>query len=359
MFPYWILFTIPAWLAINSTHTRVLSSIKWSQLWLLFFLFIVLMIGFRHDVGGDWGNYLDKINDTARYSLQQVISNSEAGYALLNFLTAGTGFGIYLVNTACALIFAWGLIEFSRNQPRPWLAITVAIPYLVIVVAMGYTRQGTAIGFCMLGMVALFNGKIMRFIVFVLLAATFHKSAVILVPLAALAADRNKLWTISWVLLLSLLVYYLYEDAIVDTYKYRYIDREAQSSGAVIRCLMNVVPAILFLFLRGRFNRIVVFKKEVVFWTFISLLAIVLFCLLPLSFSSTAIDRFGLYLIPLQLFVFSRFPEAFGNAKGGNHSLVLAVVLYSALVQLVWLLFALHAGAWLPYQFYPWVWLTQ
>jgi hypothetical protein len=71
--------------------------------------------------------------------------------------------------------------------------------------------------------------------------------------------------------------------------------------------------------------------------------------------SSTAVDRVALYWIPLQLFVLSRLPDAMSQRPGLNSIWVQLVVAYSAAVLFVWLFFASHAFAWLPYQFYPWV----
>lgn len=60
----------------------------------------------------------------------------------------------------------------------------------------------------------------------------------------------------------------------------------------------------------------------------------------------------ALYFIPLQLFVFGQLPTI---AKSINvrTAIVLGILLYYALVQFVWLNFAAHAYAWLPYQFMP------
>jgi hypothetical protein len=46
-------------------------------------------------------------------------------------------------------------------------------------------------------------------------------------------------------------------------------------------------------------------------------------------------------------------PEVFGSRTGRNTLFTVAVVLYYALIQFVWLNYASHAFAWLPYQFYP------
>ena len=50
---------------------------------------------------------------------------------------------------------------------------------LVVVVAMGFTRQAAAIGFLMLAFAAFSEKSLVRFLIFVALATTFHKTAVI------------------------------------------------------------------------------------------------------------------------------------------------------------------------------------
>jgi len=307
------------------------------------------MIGLRHEVGGDWWNYLGHIEMVAA-PLQEALSEGDPAYSLLNWLAAETGLGVYFVNTVCAVLFAWGLVAFCRAQPRPWLALVVAVPYLVTVVAMGYTRQGTAIGLAMLGLVALSDRKTLRFVVFVVLAAAFHKSAVILMPLAILAGTKRRIWTAFWVGLSSLLFYVLLLQESVEVLKINYLEAEYQSQGAAIRVAMNAVPAVLFLWFRRRF---VMPQEERTFWIWMSLVALVFVVLLAVLPSSTAVDRVALYWIPLQLFVLSRLPDAIGKPNGLNSLLVKGVVAYSAAVLFVWLFFADHAFAWLPYQFYP------
>jgi hypothetical protein len=81
--------------------------------------------------------------------------------------------------------------------------------------------------------------------------------------------------------------------------------------------------------------------------------------LLKISPSSTAVDRVALYWIPLQLFVLSSLPDTLGIKGGKNSVWVYAVVAYSATVHFVWLVFADSAAGWLPYQFFPWIWLWK
>lgn len=228
----------------------------------------------------------------------------------------------------------------------------MAVPYLVTVVAMGYTRQGVAIGLAMLGLTALMNGSMLRFFFSVALAAAFHKSAVILVPLAMFAASKSRFLKLLAVLVFTSSLFFLLLQESVDSLTKNYIEAEYESSGAAIRIAMNAVPAAIFLFFRDRFR---LPSSQLAFWTWMSLGALGFVVLLLVSPSSTAVDRVALYWIPLQLFVWSRLPDALGRFGKRNPLWVFAVVGYSAAVQFVWLFFGSHAFAWLPYQFYPWV----
>ena len=350
MLPYWLLFFLVAVRASTSLRPALTSSSRLPAPWRLMFTVLVLMIGLRHEVGGDWATYANHVIEAGHQSLPEALRKGDPAYSLLNWMAAKSGLGPYFVNTVCATLFAWGLVVFCRAQPRPWLALVVAVPYLVTVVAMGYTRQGTAIGLAMLGLVALSDRKLLRFVVFVGLAATFHKSAVILMPLAVLAGTRKKLWTAFWVGLSSVLFYLLLLQDSVDALTESYIGTQYDSSGAAIRIAMNAVPAALFLWFRRRF---VMPVADRIFWTWMSLGALAFIGLLVVSPSSTAVDRVALYWIPLQLFVLSRLPDALGKPNGRNGILVRWVVAYGAAVLLVWLMFATHAQYWLPYQFYP------
>jgi hypothetical protein len=357
MTPYWLLFFLAAWLASSNLQPVQLTTARMPAVWLAMFVVLGLMIGLRHQVGGDWVTYLEHLTRSRYETLQETLEGGDPAYMLLNWFAAQMDLGVYFVNLVCAGLFTWGLLVFCRAQPLPWLALTVAVPYLITVVAMGYTRQATAIGLAMLGLAALADQKILRFVVFVVLAALFHKTAVILIPLAVLGSAEKRLWSAVWVSISAVLFYELLLQDSVESLRSGYLEAEYASSGAAIRVAMNAVPAALFLLLRKHFDMP---QPMRVFWTWMSVGAIGFVGLLVVSSSSTAVDRVALYWIPLQLFVLSRLPDALSRARGTPQAVwVKAVVAYSAAVLFVWLFFAVHAFAWLPYQFYPWVMLWE
>jgi hypothetical protein len=350
--PYWLIFSIPAFASLfeQSPYRRGYRR-ESGLLFLLTILLICLFIGLRYKVGGDWTSYVNHLFLASTIEFSDIPAAGDPGYVLLNWLASRLGGGLWLVNSICAALFSWGLLSFTKAQPRPWLALSIAIPYLVIVVAMGYTRQGVAIGLAMQGLVALGGGRSnLRFVFWVMAAATFHKSAVLMIPLAALAENRGRLWTMLWIGGASVVGYFTLLDSSVDRLMYGYVEREYDSSGASIRIAMNALPALLLLFYRRRFDMP---SHEKRLWLLMAILALALVPALVISPSSTAVDRVGLYLIPLQLMVLSRVPNAFARSEQGVRSISVLVVLYSAAVQFVWLNYASHANAWVPYQLYP------
>ena len=361
MWPYWVLFLIPAFWAVSRlkpVHCTALTvqQERRPEAWRVIYFFLVLMVGLRHEVGGDWSNYIDMLESYTDTTTADRFGFQDPAFVLFNSLAVWTGTGVYLLNLLSAVFFSWGLLVFCRAQPRPWLALVVAVPYLITVVAMGYTRQGVAIGIAMVAMVALGEGRTLRFILLIAFAALFHKSAIILVPMAVLASTKRRVITLVWVAVAGLILFVLLLKEATSFLIYGYIESQYQSSGAAIRIAMNALPAALFLIFRKRFQ---LSPEQLPFWTWMAWSALLFIVLLIVSPSSTAVDRVALYWIPLQLFVLSRLPNALGQRAGKNAAWVYVVVAYSAAVHFVWLVYADTAFAWLPYQFYPWVWLWQ
>lgn len=355
---YWLLLLVPWLAAIGGPRVSSASLAKrsWGLGFQLFFALLLLSVGWRHQVGGDWGNYLPTIDAALQQSLAEAIAQSgDTAYNALTWLSAHAGAGIYGVNLVCALVFAYGLMVFCHNSPRPWLSLAVAVPYLVIVVAMGYTRQGVAIGLIMLALVALDKGSLVKFIAWVAVAALFHKTALILIPLAIFAGRKNWVALVG-VLLTAVLMFVLLLAEYVDSMVAGYITAEYASSGAAFRIAMNALPAAVFLVFRNRFD---LTDTQRVFWTWMAFGGLAFIGMLAVSPSSTAVDRVALYWIPLQLYVWSRWPAAMARTNNAQLPWVVGVLLYSLAVQFVWLFYADHSYAWVPYQFYPWVWLWQ
>jgi hypothetical protein len=315
-------------------------------------LFLTVMIGLRYEVGGDWINYESIYADLVYADFVNVVRESDPGYALLNWACAKLGFGVWLVNLVCALIFTWGLVKFVSREPNPWLAVVVAVPYLIIVVAMGYTRQGVAIGLILAGLANFERISLVKFSAYIFAAAVFHKSAIIILPLVALSADRNRTRTAIMLAVTAVVLYYLLVQDQIDRMLTNYVEAGYSSQGAAIRVGMNLPPAVLFLLLRKRF---VMTEQQRLLWRNFSLAAALALFLLLTTASSTAVDRMALYIIPLQMVVLARLPGVLAQTPVSRTLILILVLAYSAVIQFVWLNYAVNASGWVPYQNYLWL----
>jgi hypothetical protein len=112
---------------------------------------------------------------------------------------------------------------------------------------------------------------------------------------------------------------------------------------------MCVVPAVILLRWRRQFLFV---DAEARLWVWFSLIALALLVLVIATPATTAVDRLGLYALPLQLVVFAHLPDVFGVPGRRNEDLVWGVLFYCAAAEFVWLNFATNAHAWVPYRFY-------
>lgn len=343
MTPYWLLFSYFGLGALftNPANTRRVGSALFFALGVAVLL---LMIGLRDHVGGDWVPYETIFRRASHWSLATAVSRGDPAYMALNWLAHRAGADVWLVNLGCAAVFAWGLSRFAQVQPDPWLSALVAIPYLVIVIAMGYTRQGAAIGVVMAGLAALQRGaSSMKFAAYVGVAALFHSTAVMVLPLVALATRENRFFNL---LSAASSTYLLFTFFLGDNFDYfinGYIDRAYNSQGALIRVMMGVVPGVIFLTRQYRFG---FDDPQRRLWRNFSIAALIFLVLLYVLPSSTAVDRLALYIIPLQIAVLGRIPIAFPNFRLAR----LSIMLFLFAVQFTWLNFAVYAQLWIPYR---------
>ena len=342
MIVYWLILLIPALALLHPS--RVDFNLQKILLW-AFGLVLILAIGFRHEVGGDWYRYLFVHSYLDTGTFIQNFKWNDAGYELFYWISMHVFNGIYFANFASAIVFVFGLIRFCRIMPMPWLALLVSIPFLVVVVAMGYTRQAAAVGLLMLALVSLIKEKRINFYIYIFLGALFHKSLIIMLFMDFFY-NRKKIGILSIIALVLLASSFIisllpwYEHLI-----YYYVTTQFhQSEGAVIRVVMSTFAGIIFLIFRKRFRE--VFHDENL-WLIFSLISI---ALLPLAFYySTFIDRIAIFFIPLQLVIFSRVPVLIYSTYYRTIFIVATITLYVC-VLFVWLNFANHAYLWVPYK---------
>ena len=357
LWAYWLLFLTPASLAVLPIKfDKNINSILWAIVGLL----CILIIGLRFEVGGDWDNYLGKL-DTARlieFSMTHVLESSfgnAIGYMIINWVALQLGWGIYFVNTFCATAFIVGLVLFCRKQPFPWIALAVAIPYMTCAVAMGYTRQSAAIGFLLMGLSILRPGNELKYFILILFGSLFHLSIIITLPLIIFAREK-----VHWLAypLIGLFIYAVFNMmaqittrggatmlegmAVITEYT-----RTRQSAGGALRTYLNAVPVFVSLFYWKRIKMISADYKIIKWMAIACLLAIP-----ALSIGPTLIDRLGLYLMPIQVALWPRI-IAVQRTMLLRSSWTAMILSFYGLVLYVFFHYAVHSHLWIPYRMWP------
>jgi hypothetical protein len=346
LYPYWLLFI---YFAVGALAVSVSSQARRVPAPIFFIIGVtatILLIGLRYRVGGDWYTYLSYFRSMGSYDFGEALFLGDPGYQAISWMAYHLGGGIWLVNLVCGAILAWGLTRFALTQKNPWLVFLVAVPYLINVVSMGYTRQSVAIGIVLAGLASLIRGKggVLRFAVYVFFAALFHRTAVCVLPLVALVSTRFRLVNmVAIAVITSLLFNYLLSDELKGYTLY--IRGHYVSQGANVRVAMMVLAAVLFLAIYRKFPFP---EHEKRIWLNFSVASIAALVVLIISPSSTAVDRTALYLMPLQLAVLPQIPGVYAQRGLGTT----AVVAYSAMIQFVWLNFGENAKSFVPYLWY-------
>lgn len=344
MIPYWFLFGL--WLTGTLLFAREPHSTNSKRAFATACVLTALMIGLRYRVGGDWEPYLQIYETIYFQPLIPALQVSDPGYAFVNWVSASVDGGMWIPNLACGILFVAGVGRLASRQSQPWLAMLVAVPYFIIVVAMGYTRQAAAIGVVCFAIADASENNIRRTVILIGVAALFHKTAVLMLPLVLGPIAMRRVFTavmgaVVFVALFALLLRSQSDQLIAN-----YAQSTYDSQGAGIRVAMNLVAGVVFIAFR---KQMVLSPYQRTFWTLNTALTFVsVFALMSLS-ASSGVDRIALFLIPLQMVAFSQLPRALSKSGKQVPSALIGVIGYCFAVQFVWLNFGENAKSWVPY----------
>jgi hypothetical protein len=316
--------------------------------WVLAGLAYVIFLGLRHEVGGDWGNYLAITDQISRSSLLESMRSLEPLFGLVTWISAGLGMGVYGANVFNAALFTVGLFCFCNRFPNRWLALASATPFLVIVTAMSANRQAVAIGIILLLVTYWSQLGIARRALIIALAGMFHTSAIFLMILVVNDLKIRRIQKIVLMVLFAVFAVWLASRSEMAWERYTTIyvhqTHGAYAPGAMLHVLLNAVPAMIFLLFRRSWS------GKLHNWELMRGLSLLSVALLAISsFMTVAAGRMSLYLFPISIAFFGYLPQYF--TAGASRALVrmVAVVALGA-VLVVWMTNANTAFTFIPYR---------
>lgn len=346
----WLYYSIWVFICFLSLFYKKTDFDK--SIFILFIIFLTIFTGLRFEVGGDWNNYLEIYYYFKGLNFKESLLITDSGYGFFNYLSQIIGFSdTILVNFLCSICFYLSFVIFYRKFENYWISLLVSFPYLILVVSMGYTRQSVAISFFLIAIIYGVEKKLFNFFLFSLLAFIFHKSAIIILMFAPLfflprAFSSNVVflsYTFFSFLIMSSAVYI---SSISGENIYTYKSGEVSSAGAIFRIIVHFLPLLFYIFYRAKIKRVL--SEKIRLFDYLSLL--ILFTLMLAIPFSTLADRFNLYLIIFDIFVFSYL---FTVLNVFNRQVMLGcIIFFNTIMLIIWLNFGAWSHAWLPYENY-------
>ena len=314
-------------------------------IWIFIIFLLSIFIGFRDGIGGDWIHYENFYYTISDLSFFQII-NSSLVYVYINKIAHYLGVQIIGVNFICAILFMFALTFFLNNSKNKWLALAISFPIIILILGMGYTRQGLAFSFSLFLIKALEDKKLFKSIIFIILSILSHKSALFISSfLLFLFLWYHKKY---FYLLLSILIPIFFSFFFLDFYKhlvYFYVGsgQHMYSYGSLPRSLLILLVAILFMIYKKKFKNMT--EYQIFIYTSFAFMIIFLF---PLCFTTSIVaDRLLLYLYPLKL-VFMSFADLKDKTIRFITFIVSSVYFFYFII---WISFGKNSFSWVPYQF--------
>jgi len=164
-------------------------------------LLLIGIAGLRYETGGDWNAYTELFQDFPSFS--RLIGHPadfaehsvEEGFMLLCALVKSLGGTVqhlfFAVTTINILLIACALPKYTKY---PVVALLCYYGILYFQLEMIYIRQATAVALCFFALQYIRPKKIVPYMLLVLLACTFHRVAVLMIPLYFFLDSKLPTW---------------------------------------------------------------------------------------------------------------------------------------------------------------------
>ena len=363
MIPYLILLILPM---IGSTGLIKLKNETNIFLLYSYLVLLIFFIGLRHETGGDWDQYYHNYSSEAaktafsKFDFFYLGLRNDYLYNLISFIFYNFGLSYHYVNFVISIFFVISIYKFAKIQPSVSLALVISFPIVIVIMGMGFTRQGAALSFVIFAFLEIIKKNKFNYCLFSLCAILFHKSSIFLLLMYPLLDNKIKLKNLILALIIFLVFFYLLRQDLINlfhNYLGSNLSRNAEnntalkSQAAIIRVGLNLIASLIFLLFS---KEICSERTERKLFSILSFICIISFFFI-FKFN-VFVDRFNYFIMPIQILVFSRFPFIFNN-KDTILFFKLSISFFYLFIFLIWANFSIHLDAWIPYNNIIFEWL--
>ena len=321
-------------------------------LFILIFIYLLILVGLKFEVGGDWINYLNihsdinqKIFDPYINENYDIFFKTEPIVLLLYIISPN----IFIFNFICAFVFLIGLFLFVSKFQDRFLALAVSIPFLITLVALGYQKQSVAIGLMMIVYYLYLNNEYKLFIIFCFITIFSHYSAFFLILFIFYDLLIVKKFNISFALIF--LIFFFVITFILFSYdyvfrilmnNYIYEQNRPDSHGLIPRLTIQFLSIFLYFISFKFWKKNILLNRIIIFNIFLS------FIVLPfVTLYSTSIDRMLFYFMLIQRMILGNYREILVLKKYILYRF--SIFIFYLFITLLWFNFSYFAAYWVPY----------
>ena len=311
---------------------------------------LVLLAGTRYNVGCDYTGYLLRFGYAGNLtSWDTLLLREEPGFNGLVLAVKEAGLSYSVLILAVSSVYVVCLMRFASLARAPLAFLVLAFPVLVVQLGMSGMRQAMALGFLMLALVSFNHRSRVLTAIWILVAAQFHASAVIFLPMALLVGRHlSTLRILAALVVLGPVVVFLLQDRL-GIYNDRYIEQiygENSSSGAWFRYALVVLP---FIMLARWYRRVeALFPKTIELMRLFMLIA---FVMAPIGLlSSVVLHRLVFYVMPVSIITLLAVSDTLAVSWRMPVIRMAPFAVYGSYI-LVWFTLSGHASlCYVPYQ---------
>lgn len=247
---------------LSTTISSELSVRISGKVWRDIFKWITILIpsitaGIRLNVGTDYNLY--------QKGFQQIINNEttryedfEIGYKFVNKLVAfcnGNFHWVMFIMSFFTILFIYKALYNERKNIRLSYGMMTYM-FLFYQTSLNIVRQSLAISICIYALTCIYTKSVKRYILYIILASLFHKSALICLPVVFIKVifEDIKYKYIRYIVY-TLLLLLVFNKNIIGTivlyifnshYYAGYFLRETDKGGNILLYLIKILPFIMF-----------------------------------------------------------------------------------------------------------------
>ncbi len=317
---------------------------------LILCIILVIFVGLRYRVGGDWVTYEAIYFNTRFLNFFDIFKLQDSLFYILNYFISKNGFenGFILVNLIISIFIFFSFYKFINFNKLSLLSFIIFYPFIIIVL-MGFLRQSVCLGFLFLILSNDIKKNIRKNIIYSILAGLFHNSGFVflLIPFLYFFSTtfyKNKISYLLLFLATIILSIYLYPKFM---YKFYIFNEYVKFTlGGLYKSLPIFLSSLIFILFNKNFK-----DKIINFRFYLTLSIITIFSYFCIFILGSVIDRMLIFSIPLMILSLSKLYEII-NLKIYKISYFFCIITFFLFFIIYWLNYSNNSASWVPYNIY-------